>query len=284
MIQRITGAMFLVIALLSFTGISVDAAEKYGLVFDVQGNVEVRGIDGKVTKLKKTEHVLFPVNEGDRVKVAQGKVVIVSLKDNKGYELASNTEGIVKDRRLIAVKGSVKEIQGLNPPGKGVSGSIGGIVLRSIRPCVKAVSPVNTCILDVTPELIWENTCQGDKKVIVKIMSGEQMIFHTEGASNALKVPSGILQYGKEYRWIIDGGKDRNISGGGFTIVREDEAKDITQRVAFYRERGDDLSYRLSYIFYLLDKNLNEMAKGEIQKLKKDYPENTYIKETIKTE
>ena len=284
MVKRIAIMVFLGAVLIYCTGMYAGAAERFGLVFDVQGNVEVRGVDGKVTKLKKTEHVLFPVNEGDRVKVAQGKVVIVSLKDNKGYELASNTEGIVKGRKLLAVKGSVKEIQGLNPPGKGVSGSIGGIVLRSIRPCVKAVSPVNTCILDETPELIWENTCQGDKKVIVKIMSGEQMIFHTESAANSLKVPSGTLQYGKEYRWIIDGGKDRNISGGGFTIVREDEAKDIAQRIAFYRDRGDDLSYRLSYIFYLLDKNLNEMAKGEIQKLKKDYPENTYIRETIKTE
>ncbi len=284
MVKRAAIVMFLGAVLLYCAGIYADAAERFGLVFDVQGDVEVRRPDGKVTKLKKAEHVLFPVSEGDRVKVARGKVVIVSVKDNKGYELAANTEGVVKDRRLVAVRGSIREIEGLNPPGKGVSGSIGGIVLRSIRPCVKAVSPVNTCILDVTPELMWENTCQGDKKVIVKIISGEQMIFHTESAANSLTVPSGMLQYGKEYRWIIDGGKDRNISGGGFTIVREDEAKDISQRIAFYRERGDDLSYRLSYIFYLLDKNLNEMAKGEIQKLKKDYPENAYIRETIKTE
>jgi len=39
--------------------------------------------------------------------------------------------------------------------------------------------------------------------------------------------------------------------------------------------------YRPFYIFY---RDLNEMAKGEIRKLKKDYPENTYIRETIKTE
>ncbi|OPY72300.1 MAG: hypothetical protein A4E64_03002 [Syntrophorhabdus sp. PtaU1.Bin058] len=284
MTKGITGMMFLVVALLGFAGMNVNAAERYGLVFDVQGNVEVQGADGKVTKLKKTEHVLFPVNEGDRVKVIQGKVVIVSLKENKGYELASNSEGIVKNRKLVAVKGSVKEIQGLNPPGKGVSGSIGGIVLRSIRPCIKTVSPVNTNIFDVTPELVWNNTCRGDKKVTVKIMSGEQMIFHAESAENALKIPPGVLQYGKEYRWIIDGGKNRNISGGGFTIVSEDEAKEIAQRIAFYRERGDDLSYRLSYIFYLLDRNLNETAKAEIQKLKRDYPENTYIRETIKTD
>lgn len=276
--------MFLVVALLGFVGVNANAAERYGLVFDVQGNVEVQGADGKATKLKKTEHVLFPVNEGDRVKVAQGKVVIVSLKENKGYELSSNSEGIIKNRKLVAVRGSARAIQGLNPPGKGVSGSIGGIVLRSIRPCIKAVSPVNTNILDVTPELVWSNTCQGDKKVIVKVMSGEQMVFHTESAANSLKMPPGVLLYGKEYRWIIDGGKNRNISGGGFTIVNEDEAKEITQRIAFFRERGDDLSYRLSYIFYLLDRNLNEAAKGEIQKLKRDYPENTYIRETIKTE
>jgi hypothetical protein len=277
-------AILIFFTLLIFATIYVDelhAIDSFGLIFDIQGNAEIRDSEGKITKLKRSGHLLRPVKEGDRIRVANGRVVIVSMKENKGYEIVSNSEALVKDKKIIAVKGKISEVRGLHPPGEGTKGSIGGIVLRKVKPCMRAISPVNTYILESTPELVWENNCYKEKKVTVKIICEERIIFSAESEGSSIKVPETILKYGKEYRWIVDSGRAYNISEGAFYVHEENEIKNIRENITHYTQYGSDLPLRLSYIFYLLDKNLNEMAKAEIKRLNVDFPENTYIKQLV---
>jgi len=254
------------------------AAGQAGYVFDVQGAAELKGTDGKTIKLKRSEHLLHAVKEGDRIKVGKGRVVIAVLKENKGYEIGDNSEGVAKEGRIVAVKGKVTELKGLHAPGKATTGSMGGFVVRSVKPCIRALSPVSTAIMDLTPELVWENKCPGDKRVAVKIISGDNVLFSAESEGSSLKVPGKILAYGGEYRWIVDSGKVNNVSGGVFSLPAEDEVKQINKKIDDFRQRRQDLSFRLSYVFFLVDNNLNELAREQIKALKADFPDNSYIK------
>jgi hypothetical protein len=260
--------------------LEIKAQERIGLVFDVQGNVEVRSHNGKVIKLKRSEHLLYPIKDGDRIRVAEGKLVVVSMTENNGYEMTSGTEGMVKGKKIIATIGKVREVKGLQPPGEGTRGSIGGLVLRGVKPCTRAIAPLNTALIDLTPELVWDNRCPGGKKVFVKVISGEEVVFTAETEQNSVKIPESILSYGKEYRWMVDSLKGYDV--GSFSIHDGNEVKKIKENIAYFKTRSNDIIYRLSYVFYLLDKNLNLLAKEEINNLNAEYPQNVYIQELVK--
>jgi hypothetical protein len=149
-----------------------------------------------------------------------------------------------------------------------------------MKPCLRAISPINTALIDVTPELIWDNRCQGSKKVFVKVISGEQVVFSIETEKSSAKLPENILSYGKEYRWIVDSLKGYDV--GSFSVHDENEVKNIKENVAHFKTYGDDIRYRLSHVFYLLNKNLNLMAKEEVKKLNAAYPENIYMQLLMK--
>ena len=266
------------ISLVFFSAALAGAAEQIGYVFDVQGAAEFKGTDGKTIKLKRSEHLLQGVRNGDRIKVGKGRVVVAVIKENKGYEISDNSEGIAKEGRIVAVRGRVAELKGLHAPGKATAGSIGGFVVRSVKPCIRAISPVSTTIIDLMPELTWENKCPGDKKVTVKIISGDNVLFSAESEGSSLKVPGKVLAYGSEYRWIVDSGKANNVSGGVFSLPAEEEAKTIRAKIDQFQERKQDLSFRFSYVFFLVDNNLNDMAKAQIKVLKADFPDNNNIK------
>ncbi len=266
------------LSLVFFGAVLADAADQAGYVFDVQGAAELKGADGKTIRLKRSEHLLREVREGDRIKVGKGRVVVAVMKENKGYEIGANSEGVVKEGRITALRGKVTELKGLHAPARATAGSMGGFVVRSARPCIRAISPVSTNIIDLTPELAWENRCPGDKKVTVKIISGDNVLFSAESEGSSLKVPEKILSYGAEYRWIVDSGKVNNVSGGVFSLPSEEEVKTIRAKMAQFRQQKEDLSFRLSYLFFLVDNNLNDLAKAQIGALKADFPDNSYIK------
>ena len=276
--KTFTAILSMLCILTIFCAAQLYAAGQAGYIFDVQGTAEIKSSEGKTIRLKRSEHLLYAVKEGDRIKVGKGRVVIATLKENKGYVIGENSEAIAKENRIVAVRGEVSELKGLHAPGKVSAGSMGGFVVRSARPCIKALSPVSTTIIDLTPELTWENRCPGDKKVTVKIISGDVVLFSGETGGTSLKVPGNILAYGNEYRWIVDSGKINNVSGGIFSLPSEAEVKEINKTIAGFREHREDLSFRLSYVFFLIDNNLNEMAREQIRALKADFPENSNIK------
>lgn len=265
-------------AVIIFAAGHAGAARQTGYIFDVQGTARLKSAEGKTVTLKRSEHLLYAVKDGDRIRVEKGRVVVASLKESRGYEIGDNSEGIARLDKVVALRGKVSELQGLHAPGRTAPGSMGGFVVRSVKPCIRAISPVSTTIMDLTPQLAWENKCPGDKKVTVKIISGDTVLFSAESADNSLKVPARVLAYGNEYRWIVDSGKVNNVSGGVFSLPSQAEADEIGRKIASFKERKEDLSFRLSYVFFLIDNNLNDLARAEVRALKADLPDNEYLK------
>lgn len=256
----------------------LSAAIQTGYIFDIQGSAQLTNAEGRKIVLKKGEHLLYAVKEGDRIKVEKGRVVVASLKDSKGYEIGSNSEALAKPGGMVAVKGSVAELKGLHAPGKAGSGSIGGFVVRGAKPCIKALSPVSTAIISTTPTLSWENKCPGDKEVMIKIISGDSVLFSKKTREDFLAVPGNVLGYNQEYRWIVDSGKVNNVSGGVFSIPSAEEARELSRQIARYEESKKDISFHLSYVFFLIDNNLNDLARVQVKALKSEYPDNEYLK------
>jgi len=256
----------------------VGAAAQAGYIFDIKGTAYLKSAGGKTIALKRSEHILYAVREGDRVSVEKGRVVIASLKESKGYEIGDNSEGVAKPGGMVAVRGKISELTGLHAPGSASPGSMGGFVVRGVRPCIRALSPVSTTILDPAPVLSWENRCPGDRKVTVKIISGDTVVYSAASEGNSLKVPDKVLAFGNEYRWIVDSGKANNVSGGVFSLPSEAEAEEFGRKMAAFKEHKEDLSFRLSCVFFLVDNNLNDLARAEIKTLKADFPENEHLK------
>jgi len=274
-----TVLLFILCAAAVFAGAGeVSAAARTGYIFDIKGTAELRSAEGKTIALKRSEHILYAVREGDRISVQKGRVVVASLKEGKGFEIGDNSEGLAKPGRIVAVRGKVSELTGLHTPGSAPAGSMGGFVVRGVRPCIRAISPVSTTILDPAPILSWENRCPGDRKVTVKIISGDTVVYSAESEGSSLKVPDKVLAFGNEYRWIVDSGKINNVSGGVFSLPSEAEAEEFSRKIAAFRERKEDLSFRLSCVFFLVDNNLNDMARAEIKTLKADFPDNENLR------
>lgn len=274
--------LFLLVSLLGWYGLSnseaVGIIYEFGMVFDIQGIVEIRNADSKINVLKREKDILHPIKEGDTIEVkGNGVVIIVSLAENKGYKVLSNSIAIVKNRKLVAVKGTTHSIDGLYPPKENRLRIGGGIVLREKGPCVKAISPLNTVVLDLSPEFKWKNDCQESKKVVIKIVSKEEPVFIVESEGVSFKVPDGLLKYNEEYRWIIESSATNDIDGGKISIPKEAEVKRIKEGIAMYKKQSHDLSQRLSYIFFLLDNELEDLAGAEIAVLKAEFPENKTI-------
>lgn len=257
---------------------NVHAAVQAGYIFDIQGRAQLTNAEGRKIVLKRGEHLLYAVNEGDRIKVEKGKVVIASLKDSRGYEIGNNSEAVAKTGAIMAVRGSVSELKGLHAPGKAGSGSMGGFVVRGTKPCIRALSPVGTAIVSTTPILTWENKCPGEKGATVKILSGDNVLFSGETREDSLAIPERILGYDKEYRWIVDSGRLNNVSGGVFSIPAAEEVRELTQQIAGFEQRKNDMSFHLSYVFFLIENNLNDLARIQINTLKNRYPDNEYLK------
>ena len=260
-------------------------APKFGMVFDIEGTAVLTTARGKTITLNKARHLLKPIREGDKIEVSQGKVVIVSLKDKKGYEILANSIAQIKDKTVLTIKGTVTAKAGLRAPTGAAGGPIGSMVLGAIVlrsplsvPCISTVSPINSAILTLTPVLKWALNCKGaGTEVSVKVLAERKVIFETSTESTSVKVPDGVLEYGETYRWLVDGGP-YGIMGGTFSVPEKDKITSITEDINHYKKQ-DDLSQRISYIFFLHNNRLNEYAAMETEKLQREFPENEYIRE-----
>lgn len=100
-------------------------AEKFGMVFDVKGVVVLKNALRKL-QLDKKKHILYPVRDGDTVVTGEdGRLLIVSLKRKKGYEVAPDSVVIIRGGQAKVLEGRVTEKEGLIAP----SGSKGTKVL-----------------------------------------------------------------------------------------------------------------------------------------------------------
>jgi hypothetical protein len=103
--------------------------EKFGMVFDVKGTAVLKNPRKKLT-LEKKRHVLYPVRDGDTLVTGKnGKLLIVSLKSKKGYELAPDSVVIIRNGHAKVLDGSVKEKEGLIPSRSKGTKVLGGQVM-----------------------------------------------------------------------------------------------------------------------------------------------------------
>jgi hypothetical protein len=250
--------------------------------------LEVKGRASLITEtgtrfLSNDKSLLETVRTGNRIKVeGSGKVVIVSLKTRQAYEVGDNSEALIEDEQVRAIKGTVAVKKGFSLP-KANEGRMGGIVMRgagNTRSCLKALSPMNTAIIDLTPELRWENNCDGLKQVTITVLADERIVQTAESGNTSYKIPAGVLQPGNRYMWLVDGGANFDMASGVFTVLAEADRSETAGRIAeFSTVSGDDVAAMIAYIYYLDGKGLNELTRLESDKLRKRFPDSEGLKE-----
>lgn len=259
----------------------------FGMVFDLAGEVEMQSPGKQALKLVKNRHLLYSVKEGDKFTVGEnGKLLIVSFSDSKGFELGPGATAIIRNNRIEASKGKMTTKEGyhapLDVPGvkpkEAAARPIGAVIMRSThKPCVRLLSPVNTIILDRAPVLKWENDCREIENFSVAILHQSKEIASYESGVPSLQMPKGVIEFGKTYDWLVKETVYHGIVGGRFALPSEEETRELNRLIGKYRKEGDSLPDRLSLIFLLSDNYLYEMAAQEVAKLQQDYPEAQYI-------
>lgn len=275
-----TRKMLLMVLLLVLPGVA-QGAEKFGMVFDLKGTVELHGQDGKTIKLTRGKHILHPVYDGDRIKVSKdGMILVVSVREGKGYNLGSNSSAAIKGGKFESLKGKVTITEGLKTPArsKDEAETVGAMVLRGGTDCLKQVFPANTAILELQPTLNWDNQCSDGKHVLIRLLNEKgDTLFNGETTANELAVPEGKLVFGGRYKWIVYDTKSYTTSWSEFSIPDEAKTKQIKEAISQYERRNNDLPQRLSFVFFLIENNLKAESERELAKLGQEFPENNYI-------
>jgi hypothetical protein len=251
-------------------------------IFGAQGTVQIAQKGGDPFTINNDKSPMMKVSEGSTILVkGKGKVVLVSLKSRQAFEIGENSTAQVDPTTIRALKGAVNPKSGFAPP-TGKDGKMGGIVMRStgnLRSCLKAISPINTAILALTPELRWDNRCNGLSKVNLTILSDERVVHSAEIPSvSSYRLPENILKEGSRYLWMIDGGASFDMASGVFMVTGGKERDEVLQRMkeATSVTTPED---RLAYIYFLSDRGFAEMAKEEGSRLRSAFPEASGLSE-----
>ena len=251
-------------------------------IFGAHGTVEMAPKGGSPVAIDNNKSLMMKVPVGSTLQIkGKGKVVIVSLTSRQAFEFTDNTQVAVDADTVRALSGSVTSKSGFAPP-TGKAGKIGGIVMRGAgnqRSCLKTIYPVNTAILDPTPELRWENHCSGLPGVTLTILSDERVVHSAENVSgSSYRLPAKILADGNRYLWMIDGGASFDMASGVFALPAASVRDEILQRmkIAAAATTPED---RIGYIYFLSDRGFTEMAHEESRKLRAAFPEATALSE-----
>lgn len=258
------------------------AATKFGMVFEISGNAEIISPIGKNTHLERGKHILLPVKVGDRIKTLENsRVIVVSLNNRTGYEIAPNSEARVENSGITAVRGDVKASSGYAVPSGQSSGPIGAMVLRGHDngQCITPLSPANSSIITLTPVLSWSVACKDIKSASVRIIEDRKVLFEAPAIGTSVKVPAGVLKYGRTYAWIVDAGQTTAGAESEFSIPAEAMVKSIEEKMSAHLLAEQDLTKRLSHLFFLANNDLKDSARGELEQLQKEFPDNDYLKE-----
>lgn len=266
---------FLVIwmALGLFTA-SVASADDWR-IFGTHGTVQFTPKGGNPTTLSNDKSLMMKVPDGSTIQVkGKGKVLLVSLKSRKAFEIADNSTAMVEPDAIRALNGSVNPKSGFSPP-TGKDGKMGGIVMRGVgnqSGCLKLISPVKTTILGATPELRWENRCSGLSSLSLTILSDERVVHTAEVLSlSSYRVPENILKEGNRYLWMVDGGASFDMSSGVFLVAGGKEHEEVLQRMKEINSASSP-EERLAYIYFLTDRGFSEMAREEGSRLRAVFP------------
>lgn len=278
--NRIATVLSIALAILLASPISSSGAQKFGMIFDLKGNVSIKKESGSIKQLDRAKDILSSLRDGDTITVGPGgKVLIVSSADNTGYELLAGSSAVIKNGAIEKVSGTMNQLKGYKPSSAGgASGPIGAIVLRSTtdeNSCINTLSPRASNILYFSPELRWDNKC-GTKTVTLKVFQDRNIVYETASKESSVKLRDGLLKSGVHYRWIVEAGQQGH-SGGSFSMLDQKASKSILQMQSD-TIRADSMPERLTYIFTLRESNLNDMADAEIAKLVSEFPDNENFK------
>jgi hypothetical protein len=252
------------------------AAAEDWRIFGAQGTVQVAEKAQEAVTIDNAKSPMMKVADGTTVLVkGKGKVVLVSLKSRQAFELGDNSAAVVEATTVRALKGVVNPRKGFSAP-TGKDGKMGGVVMRGASGqsgCLKALSPIKTTILALTPELRWENRCRGVSSVNLTILADDKVVLAAEvHSASSYRVPEKILKEGGRYLWMIDGGASFDMASGVFAVadgkVREEVLQQEKETVA-----AGGPEERLTYVYFLIDRGFAEIAKEESDKLRAAFPE-----------
>lgn len=257
------------------------ASEKFGLIFDVQGNAVLSPRSGEQIVLAKGKDLLRPVFEGDSIEVKGiGSVLVVSDLTGKGYELGPDSIGVVEMGDMTTLKGNITTKDGFSAPRAGEKGPLGVIVLRSANQghCVKLLNPVGTAIENLTPVIQWQSSCKSGTTFVLKIMDGRQFIHEVAvGTAEKHSVLANVLQHDKTYRWMIETSGDSTFVGAAFSVVSASVSAEVNSKRIAYKSAPEDMARRLAYLLYIKHNYLNEDYAIEIGALKHDFPQSEFV-------
>lgn len=258
------------------------AATKFGMVYEISGKAEIVNPLGKNTRLERGKHILLPVKVGDRIRTLENsRVIVVSLGNKTGYEIAPNSEAKVESAAITATRGTVKVSSGYAVPSGQNTGPIGAIVLRGHDngQCITPLSPVNSTVATLTPVLSWAVACNDVKVSLVRIIEDRKVLTEITANGTSVKVPAGVLKYGRTYAWIADAGQTSAGAESEFSIPSESMVEVIQERISARVPGEKDLTTRLSYLFFLANNDLKDNARAELEQLQKEFPDNDYLKD-----
>ncbi len=259
------------------------AAEKDWRIFGVQGTAKLISASGAITPLTLEKNLLQPLSQGSRIKVeGRGKVVVVSIKSRLAFEILDESEALLEADQARVLKGKVIPRKGYALP-KGNEGRMGGIVMRgagNTRSCLKAVSPLNTAILELDPVLVWTNDCEVLKQVTITVLADDKTINTAETSDTKYRIPAGILKPGNRYMWLIDGGSNFDMASGVFSIPAEPVLSEMLLKLNRKKTADiDDLVERIAFIYLLNEHGVIDTARDESALLRKLYPGSEGLKE-----
>jgi hypothetical protein len=145
--------------------------------------------------------------------------------------------------------------------------------------CITPISPASTTIITTSPELSWGITCKDVSRVSVRIIEDGKVIYEKSTGDTMLKVPTEVLKYGHDYVWSVDAGQVAGRAESEFSILEEAQIAPVKEKMVANNFGDRDLAKRLSYVFFLIDNDLKDLARKEIEELRKEFPDNYYLKD-----
>ena len=121
---------------------SIALADEWRM-FGAHGMVQLTPRGGEPTIIDNDKSLMIKITNSSTIQVkGKGKVVLVSLKSRKAFEIGDNSTAIVEPDIVRALSGVVNPKSGFAQPA-GKSGKIGGVVMRGAGNqggCLKAIS------------------------------------------------------------------------------------------------------------------------------------------------
>lgn len=250
------------------------------LVTDLSGQAEIDG--------RGALRLMAEVPDGSLLIVGPAAHLVgVDLSSGLEYVLAAGRYTIEKSGPKAQGNARVASSalpDGQMPPIKLATGRVAQatLVMRSVRkPVTTAVSPHNTAVLTVSPQLRWpEESGATRQRLTIEDLATQLAVFQATvpSAPTFLLPENAGLKPGGYYRWrvvIEKGGQAVAEHGGEFSVL----SSEASARLARFRPAaGAEFSRRTLYAALLMEAGANEEARSVWQVLREERPDDASLK------